>query len=392
MISDVPLGAFLSGGIDSSLIVALMQSQVSHRVKTFCIGYDAPAYDESPFARGIARHLGTDHTELVVSDAEVLDLVPRVSTFYDEPFADMSQVPTLLVSQLARRTVTVSLSGDGGDELFGGYGRYRTVQKLALAQSCVPALLRQAAARGLWHANTWAGRGSAHLLPRRLSARFSRTTSALGALSAADNRADLYAALISVWRNPEEILSHGFFVPGRPQARPWAHLPTVLDELMLADSTAYLPDDILVKLDRATMAFGLEGRIPYIDPEVAEIAWHLPLSLKQKGGSSKRVLRDLLALYVPPALYERPKMGFGFPTAQLLRGPLRDWAEAMLDPRRIRSHVHLNADSVESLWSDHLRGHADNAYRLWTVLMFQSWLDDAPPAGRSPVRPADQGP
>jgi asparagine synthase (glutamine-hydrolysing) len=373
MISDVPLGVFLSGGIDSSIVTAQMQRQARGAVKTFSIGLRESAYDEAQHARAVAKHLGTEHTEFYVTAQEALDVIPLLPRMYDEPFADSSQIPTYLVSKLARQSVTVSLSGDGGDELFGGYNRYFLGRSLWKTTRRIPAPLRPmagAALRALPPA-TWNRLLSP--LAKKFPALRERAGDRLHKLARAMNAKDgpdaLYRELVAQWRD---------VVPG---ARP---LPIAIDhpmpledptERMMAwDQLSYMVDDVLVKVDRASMAVSLEAREPLLDHRLIEFAWTLPLHMKVRDGKGKWLLRTLLARYVSEELIERPKMGFAIPLDTWLRGPLRDWAESLLDERRLREEGWFDAAQVRNAWRSHLAGGAEWQQHLWTVLMFQAWL------------------
>ena len=381
MHADVPLGAFLSGGIDSSLIVALMQAQSDRPVRTFSIGFREEAYDEARDARAVARHLGTDHTELYVTSGEAIDLVSRLPEVYDEPFADSSQISTLLVSQLTRRHVTVSLSGDGGDEVFGGYNRYTWGGRLWNGLEHSPRSLQRLAAAGmtavgpqLWDS---AFKRVGPLLPKSWRQRMpGYKMHKLASLLASEGPMEMYASMASHWFEPERV------VAGATPLRPlhmiedqWLKLPEFERQAMYLDTITYLPNDILVKLDRATMAFGLEGRVPYLDPRVVEFAWRLPLPMKVRLNQGKWILRQVLYRYVPENLVERPKMGFGVPLDSWLRGPMREWAEALLEPRRLQEEGFFNPVAVREKWDDHLHGRGAWQFHLWDILMFQLWWD-----------------
>jgi asparagine synthase (glutamine-hydrolysing) len=371
MIADVPLGVFLSGGVDSSLVTALMQAESAAPVKSFSIGFADAAYNEAPFAAEVARHLGTEHTELMVHDRDALDLIPRLGAMYDEPFADSSQIPTHLVSALARRYVTVSLSGDGGDELFGGYTRYFIGQRLFRGLAKVPRRLRPAIGRGL---RTLPPRAWDRLRPR-LGERVHKVARVLSA-----NDVDqMYFELVSHW--PDIVAGRqgtgdGGQAPVEDRAN-WPPLSDPVERMMFFDQISYLPDDILAKVDRASMAASLESREPLLDYRLVEFAWRLPLAMKVRGGKGKRVLRRVLYRYVPQELIERPKMGFGIPLGAWLRGPLRAWAEALLDPAAIRAHGLIDPAPVQKKWREHVAGRGDWNYYLWAVLMLQVWLGDA---------------
>lgn len=380
MISDVPLGAFLSGGIDSSTVVALMQAQSSRPVRTFSIGFFEAAYNEANHAKAVAQHLGTDHEELYVTPEEAMAVIPRLPSIYDEPFADPSQIPTFLVSQLARKHVTVSLSGDAGDELFGGYNRYEMTARFWSRISAVPRPLRIAAAKGLTSLSpaTWDRIASTArpLLPRSLQMRLPGDKMHKGAgVLASRTPAELYHGIVSSWREPERLVIGGT----EPLTPLTEHLPqldalTPIERMMALDMITYLPDDILVKVDRAAMAVSLETRVPFLDHRVVEYAWRLPMNLKLREGRTKWALRQVLYRYVPPRLLERPKMGFGVPIDEWLRGPLRDWAENLLDEKRLEQDGYFDPAPIRKMWSAHQQGHSNMQYHLWIVLMFQAWL------------------
>jgi asparagine synthase (glutamine-hydrolysing) len=378
--ADVPVGAFLSGGIDSSTLVALMQSQTSRPVRTFTIGVRQPGYDEAAHAAAVARHLGTDHTELYVTAEEAMSVIPSLPEIYDEPFADSSQIPTFLVSKLARDRVTVSLSGDGGDEVFGGYNRYAWGRAVWQRTGWLPPAVRRVGAMGLRSVSpsSWesAFRAAGPLLPRAMRQRNpgEKLYKLAGALEA-DGIDQMYRSLVSHWRNPGAVVLGGDEPPDDPEAGDGISDPT--RRMMLLDTLTYLPDDILVKLDRATMAVSLEGRVPYLDHRVVETAWSMPLSMHVSGRVGKRLLRRVLHRYVPPALVERPKWGFGIPTGAWLRGPLRGWAEALLEPARLRREGLFDPRPISAAWADHLSGRRNRQYELWDVLMFQAWLETA---------------
>jgi asparagine synthase (glutamine-hydrolysing) len=380
MVADVPLGAFLSGGIDSSTVVALMQAQSARPVQTFTIGFREPGHNEAEHAKAVARHLGTDHTELYVTAAEAMNVIPRLPELYDEPFSDASQIPTFLVSQLARRKVTVSLSGDGGDELFGGYNRYFI-------------------ARALWNRLGWVPRSARGLVASAITAvspvQWNRILTSLMPLASGQLRYpnpgeklhklalvlgardpdEVYLGLTSHWVRPASVVLAGA-EPGAAAAN--GHRAAVLSDftqrMMFLDLVGYLPDDILVKVDRAAMGVSLETRVPMLDHKVVEFAWRLPLSSKIRGGQGKWLLRQVLYKFVPPELIDRPKTGFDVPIGEWLRGPLRDWAEPLLDESRLRREGFFDAGQVRARWDDHLSGRRDWQQSLWNVLMFQAWL------------------
>ena len=378
MHADVPLGAFLSGGIDSSTVVALMQDQSPRAVRTFTIGFTEAAYDESPQAAAVARHLGTQHTELILQPADALAVIPRLPALYDEPFADASQIPTFLVSQLARRHVTVTLSGDGGDELFGGYNRHAWLPRVWRRASRIPSWIRRGVAAALTVASPgqWdgifeqAGRVfGQRALMRGPGEKLHKLARALDARSPLQ----LYDRISGFWPDPASLLR----LPSRPRAPSWAWDRTLglSEATMLADTLTYLPDDILVKVDRASMGVSLESRVPMLDPDVFELSWRLPVDRKLRGGVTKWALRQVLHRYVPADLVERPKCGFGIPIDAWLRGPLRDWAEALLDPSRLRQDGFFEVAPIRAAWETHLSGRTNLQYHLWSVLMFQAWRE-----------------
>ena len=378
MMSDVPLGAFLSGGIDSSMIVALMQRQSSRPVKTFSIGFHETRYNEAEHAKAVARHLKTDHTELYVGEAELLGVVPDLPAIHDEPFADSSQIPTFLVAKLARQHVTVALSGDGGDELFAGYDRYGHGAALMARAGRLPLPVRRMVA-GLLRALPLQVTDTVlePLLPTPQGKepngqRLRRLADYLRSASLED----LHRKLVSVWRFPEAA------VPGAnpPTTMLDADIPSrgslsQIERMMQLDMLTYLPDDILTKVDRATMAVSLESRAPFLDHRVVEFAWSLPSELKWRAGTSKWALRQVLYRHVPKELVERPKMGFEVPIGLWLRGPLRDWAEALLDEDRLRREGWFDPGVIRRHWSEHLSGRCNWGRQLWCVLMFQAWLE-----------------
>jgi asparagine synthase (glutamine-hydrolysing) len=380
MMADVPLGAFLSGGIDSSTVVALMQAQSSSAVKTFTIGFNEEGYNEAVHAKAVAQYLGTEHTELYVTPQQAMDVIPNLPSLYCEPFADSSQIPTFLVSQLARQKVTVSLSGDAGDELFSGYNRYVLAQKLWGKLSRVPVWVRALAASGIRAVppGSWNRLASPFEALSPHSMRFSNIGDKLhkGAGVLAARQIDsLYLGLLTHW-NPDEIV-----LGGREPATCLNGAPPNLgglddvQRMMALDAMTYLPDDILVKVDRAAMGVSLESRVPFLDHRVVEFAWRIPQSMKLRNGVGKWILREVLYRHVPKELVERPKMGFGVPIDVWLRGPLKDWAEALLDEGRLRREGFFKPGPIRTKWAEHLSGKRNWQYLLWDVLMFQAWLE-----------------
>ena len=379
MVADVPVGAFLSGGIDSSTVVALMQSHSPRPVRTFSIGFAEAGYDEAQHAGAVAKHLGTHHTELYVSPREAMDIIPSLPGIYDEPFADSSQIPTHIVSRLARSSVTVSLSGDGGDELFGGYRRYVLAPRIWQSIRWLPPRGRLAASRllGRIPADAWSSPPGGLLGRAARRARLGENAAKLAALLRASERADVYESLVSSWREPSTVVRGGAERRTARDTFAAASGDSFVEAMMRADALTYLPDDILVKVDRAAMAVGLETRVPFLDQRVVEFAWKLPLRMRIRDGVGKWLLRQVLYRHVPAALVERPKMGFGVPVGQWIRGPLRGWAEDLLDERRLQDAGYFDPRPIRDLWTAHLRGTRDGQFALWSVLMFQAWLEEA---------------
>jgi len=400
-LADVPIGAFLSGGIDSSLIVALMQSQAKQPVKTFTIGFEDRGFDESPYARGVANYLKTDHTELIVTSKEAQKVIPDLPNFYDEPFADPSQIPTYLVSKLAKKQVTVSLSGDAGDELFGGYNRYLWAPRIWSRLDWMPYEARSAIGEVIkkvpYEAWNFLGYPLTYLFDNSKGvAKFGEKAHKLAQrLRGVRDLNDLYINLVSEWQDPslvvkrknvnteknKDLLKQFSNIPLGLLSDP---LPVVGVEdhqlrMMYLDTMTYLPDDILCKVDRATMANSLETRVPFLDHRVAELAWRLPLNMKIRDGKGKWALRQVLYKYIPKELIDRPKAGFAIPIGKWLRGPLREWAEELLNAERIESEGYFYALPILNKWREHLSGKYDHAGSLWSVLMFQSWLEQSEP-------------
>lgn len=383
MVSDVPLGAFLSGGIDSSLVVSLMQAQSSRPVRSFSIGFRENEYNEAPHAAAIARHLGTDHTELYITEEHAQQHVPTIASLYDEPFADSSQLPTFLVSRLARNHVTVSLSGDGGDELFAGYNRYAWTNRTWRWIRMLGSPTRRILGKVLLsipprYLNRLLYPFSAVLPPTHGAASLSQKIYRLSNVMQNTDRGSYYRGLSSIILEPEKMMIGATEAETSFETnKDWRSIQEYISQMQCLDMLMYLPDDILVKVDRASMAVGLEARVPLLDHRVVEFAWSIPLSLKAREKRSKWLLHCLLEKYVPRPLFERPKMGFGVPIGQWLRGALRDWTESLLDPARLNSSGLLNAAEVHRIWTEHCSLTYDWKYQLWNILMLQSWIDSA---------------
>jgi asparagine synthase (glutamine-hydrolysing) len=381
MRADVPLGAFLSGGIDSSTVVAAMQAQAQQPVRTFTIGFTQADMNEAQYAKAVAAHLGTKHTELYVTDADALSVVPRLPAVFDEPLADSSVIPTLLLAEMTRRDVTVSLSGDGGDELFGGYQHHHVVAKLWRWGRTVPGPARSLVSDGLRrvHPESW-DRMSAALrpvLPKRLLDRHPGPALYRMALALKQRGPEAFGrTFFAHWSDAGPVVV-GAGVPPLPLTHPdqWADLPDAIHKLMFLDLVTFLPDDIMVKVDRATMAVSLEARAPLLDHRLVEFCWHLPMAMKVRDGSGKLLLRQVLDRYVPRALVDRPKRGFGAPIGAWLRGELREWADSLLDRRRLLDEGFFHPDPIVSRWAEHRSGERDWSASLWDVLTFQAWLE-----------------
>ena len=379
MVADVPLGAFLSGGVDSSAIVALMQAQSTRPVKTFSIGFNEAGYNEAGYAKAVAQHLGTDHIEQYVSPQEARQVIPQLGRIYDEPFADSSQIPTFLISKMAHKHVKVSLSGDGGDELFCGYNRYALADIWNKIET-IPFGVRKMAGYSIKQLSplTWdkifGWLGKFLKLPSNMGEKLEKLSTRFVDVRSIE---DLYYSLVSGISNPEDV------VVGSKEPATWLinqgesiqHLNPKL-QMMYLDAMTYLPDDIFVKVDRASMFNSLETRAPFLDHRVIDLVWSLPISMKMRKGTSKWILRQILYKYVPKDLIERPKMGFGIPVGRWLRGPLKDWAEGLLNESRIKQEGFFNSKFVHLRWQEHLSGKRDWFYFLWAILMFQEWLEE----------------
>ncbi len=383
MTADVPLGVFLSGGLDSSAITALMQVQTGRAVRSFSIGSSESEYNEAQYASRVAQHLGTEHTELYVTAQQARDVIPLLPSIYDEPFADSSQVPTYLLAKLTRKHVTVGLSGDAGDEVFGGYNRHAWSDRLERTLRLVPHRIRGVLADRIrqvpparWNAIF---HGWGHLLPRTLRQRMpGYKLHKLASLLTAPNLESAYMGLTSHWLEPAAL------VPGAKEPQTlvtspevWPRLSSFPEQMMFLDTLTYLPDDILVKVDRASMATGLEVRVPFLDHRVVSFAWSLDLKEKVSKSQGKCILRRLLSRYVPARLTERAKSGFGVPIDSWLRGPLREWAESLLNERRLRDEGYFNVEPIRATWDEFLKGAAASQFHVWDILMFEAWCDDA---------------
>ncbi len=386
MVADVPVGAFLSGGIDSSMVVALMQQHSTQKVRTFTVGFANRAFDESADAAAVAAHLGTDHTLLEVDDSAAVEIFPSLPDIWDEPFGDISEIPMHLVSKLARSQVTVALSGDGGDELFAGYNRHAWLDRLWHRAAPLPGPVRRMAGSALSAVPPGLVETTARLIelvpPRTTIRNPASKVDKVGRVLAASGPEDAYLALVSYWDDAESMVI-GAGPNGSLASRPseWPALDGITEQMLWLDLVGYLPDDILTKLDRAAMATSLETRVPFLDRAVFDLAWKLPLSVKLHDGTTKWLLRQVLTRHMPAELFERPKMGFGFPIGPMLRGPLlRSWAEDLLDEGRLRRQGLLDPAPIRRAWDQHLHGRRDLSYQLWAVLALQAWLERWMPA------------
>lgn len=381
MISDVPLGAFLSGGIDSSLIVSLMQIQSSRPVKTFTIGFHEKSYDEAQEAKAIARHLGTNHTELYVTPEDGLRVIPQLPEMFDEPFADSSQIPTYLVSKLARENVTVALSGDGGDELFGGYLYHQWQPFIWDKIKWLPTFLRKRIASLLLSVPVESWNKIIDylslIIPSKLKQRnFGDKVHLVAGVMDSQNPEDMYHGLVSLWKDTSRLVIDSSEPPTYfSDPSKWPNLNNFTEKMMCVDAVTYLPDDVLIKVDRASMRVSLEIRNPLLDYRVVEFTRKLPTSFITRNNQGKWILRQILHRYVPRELFERPKTGFGVPVDAWIRGPLRDWAESLLNEKRLIKEGYLNPNVVRKIWSEHQSGKKNWKAQLWSILMFQAWLE-----------------
>ena len=374
MVADVPLGAFLSGGVDSSLIVALMQQQSTRPVKTFTIGFSDDLYNEAKYAKKVAKYINTDHTELYVSHQDAIDVIPKLPNIYDEPFSDSSQIPTFLVSKLAKEHVTVGLSGDAGDELFCGYNRYLLTDRLWGKLSKLPVSMRRGLSGALSTLSPETLNKFLGFVPyNRVGEKIHKAANVIGSSSIDE----LYLQLVSNWSNPESIVLNSSGAISQATSGIINSLQmNQIQKMMLMDTLTYLPDDILTKVDRAAMGVSLETRIPFLSCNVVDFAWHMPMNFKIRNGESKWALRQILYKYIPKEMIERPKMGFSVPIGVWLRGPLREWAEDLLDESRLRQEGFFDPTVIRKKWMEHLSGARDWQHQLWSVLMFQAWLEE----------------
>jgi len=381
MIADVPLGAFLSGGIDSSLVVSIMQSLSTRPVKTFTIGFDEHEYNEADDAKLIANHLGTEHTELYVSSSQALDVIPKLPYIYDEPYADSSQIPTYLVSKLAKSEVTVSLSGDGGDELFGGYNRYHKGYDLWKRFSRMPSIANNITSFIIrsftpdkW--NTLFRYMGNFISNEKRYKNIGDHLYKVADIISKNNPQDMYLSAASFWNNTDNIVlnSPESMIFSKEQVNWFKHLDD-RENMMYLDTISYLPDDILTKVDRSSMAVSLEARTPFLDHRVVELSWQIPINMKINDGKGKWILRKILEDYIPVELIDRPKMGFGAPIGRWLRGPLKEWAESLINDVRLKQEGYFDPVLVANMWEQHINGSRNWGYHLWSILMFQAWLD-----------------
>jgi asparagine synthase (glutamine-hydrolysing) len=381
MIADVPLGAFLSGGIDSSLVTALMQSESNTPTKTFTIGFNEKGYNEAEFAKTVAKHLKTDHTELYVTERDALNVIPLLPSLYDEPFSDSSQIPTFLVSQMTKQHVTVALSGDGADELFGGYNRYFWANTIWNRIGFLPHGMRSHIADLLLLSSPDTLNAQfetlSHFLPKKFRYKnFGDKLHKLADILAISSKENIYMSLISHWNSSENVVINSNESNVVHDKLINKNNLDFISQMMYADAVSYLPGDILTKVDRAGMGVSLETRMPFLDHRVIETAWRLPMNMKIQAGQGKWILRQILYKYVPKEMIDRPKMGFGAPIDSWLRGPLRDWAEELLNEDRLKREGFLNPAPIRQKWEEHLSKKRNWQYHLWNVLMFQAWLED----------------
>lgn len=386
MESDVPLGAFLSGGVDSSTIVALMQAQSATPVQTFTVGFHEAAYNEAHEAKAVASYLGTRHTEIYVTPEETMAVIPKLPALYDEPFADPCQVPTFLIAELARRDVTVTLSGDAGDELFAGYDRYLMGLRIWRKIGWMPSVARTAMAKAITTASPRSWEGVFRMLSSFLPAYLQQKNPGhkmhqLAEMLQAGSPEAIYRIMTALWKDPGSMVIGG--AKPSSEAREFSMVSTMAEfanHMMHVDMGSYLPDDILVKVDRASMGVSLESRVPLLDHRLVEFAWQLPLSMKIRHGRGKWILRELLYQHVPRTLIDRPKRGFGVPIDDWIRGPLKEWAVALLDEKKLRDQGILDWVPIHAKWNEHLAGRADWQFPLWNILMFQAWLEQEEPS------------
>ncbi|MBL4601818.1 MAG: asparagine synthase (glutamine-hydrolyzing) [Emcibacteraceae bacterium] len=378
MMADVPLGAFLSGGIDSSTVVALMQAQSERPIKTFSIGFNEEGYDEAVHARAVAEHLGTEHTELYVTSEQAMSVISKLAKLYDEPFADSSQIPTYLVSKMAKEHVTVSLSGDAGDELFCGYNRYVMTHNLWAKLSKIPRPIRSLCAffMTLVSVKTWNNINKIIPTKFKMANLGDKMHKAANVLTT-KTVSELYKGLVSTWNKPDEIVINSkepLTALNDPKRTP--NLTNDVEKMMAIDTISYLPDDILAKVDRASMGVSLEGRIPFLNHKVVEFAWTLPLEYKLRGGITKWCLKEVLYKHVPKSIMERPKMGFGVPIDEWLRGPLKEWAEKLIDESRLKKEGFFEPKIIQKVWQEHQSGKRNWQHKIWAILMFQLWYEE----------------